>query len=159
MSKDSREATNTQILAEASEWLVEFETDEGDAEMRQRFLSAYDAKHSIKADGNKKATLIIGADDFPFPIPLVNNRTGWEFDAAAGRREICETRWRFIAAPMRQRGVTSAVPQTAYGFERAHPWGQCDAVVRNGPLVSGGSVTTVPVPPPVSGLRLKLAAV
>ena len=49
--------------------------------MRQRFLSAYDAKHSIKAEGNKKATLILGADDFPFPIPLVNNRTGWEFDA------------------------------------------------------------------------------
>ena len=56
--------------------------------MRQRFLSAYDAKHSIKAEGNKKATLILGADDFPFPIPLVNNRTGWEFDPAAGRIEI-----------------------------------------------------------------------
>ena len=56
--------------------------------MRQRFLSAYDARHSIKAEGNKKATLILGADDFPFPIPLVNNRTGWEFDPAAGRIEI-----------------------------------------------------------------------
>ena len=56
--------------------------------MRQRFLSAYDAKHSIKAEENKKATLILGADDFPFPIPLVNNRTGWEFDPAAGRLEI-----------------------------------------------------------------------
>ena len=55
--------------------------------MRQRFLSAYDAKHSIKAEENK-ATLILGADDFPFPIPLVNNRTGWEFDPAAGRLEI-----------------------------------------------------------------------
>ena len=26
-------------------------------------------RHSIKAEGNKKATLILGADDFPFPIP------------------------------------------------------------------------------------------
>ena len=50
--------------------------------------SAYDAKHSIKAEGNKKAMLILGADDFPFPIPLVNNRSGWEFDTAAGRLEI-----------------------------------------------------------------------
>ena len=52
------------------------------------YLTAYDAKHSVKAEGNKKATLILGADDFPFPIPLVNSKSGWEFDAAAGRLEI-----------------------------------------------------------------------
>jgi hypothetical protein len=62
--------------------------DVADAAMRQRFLSAYEAKHSIKTEGNKKATLIVGADDFPFPVPLVNNRNGWEFDTAAGRIEI-----------------------------------------------------------------------
>jgi len=68
--------------------IVESGDDVADAEMRQRFLSAYDARNSIKAEGNKKATLILGADDFPFPIPLVNNRRGWEFDTAAGRLEI-----------------------------------------------------------------------
>ena len=68
--------------------IVESGDDVADAEARQRFLSAYEAKHSIKAEGNKKATLVIGADDFPFPIPLVNYNAGWEFDAAAGRREI-----------------------------------------------------------------------
>jgi hypothetical protein len=68
--------------------IIESGDDVADAEARQRFLSAYEAKHSIKAEGNKKATLILGNDDFPFPIPLVNYNTGWEFDAAAGRREI-----------------------------------------------------------------------
>jgi hypothetical protein len=68
--------------------IVESGDDVADAEMRQRFLSAYDAKNSIKAEGNKKATLTLGADEFPFPIPLVNNRRGWEFDTAAGRLEI-----------------------------------------------------------------------
>ena len=48
----------------------------------------YDAKHSIKAEGNKKATLMLGPDDFPFPIPLVNTKTGWEFDTSAGRIEV-----------------------------------------------------------------------
>ena len=57
--------------------------------MRQRFLSAYDAKHSIKAEGNKKATLILGADEFPFPIPLVNNRAGWEFDPLRDVSKFC----------------------------------------------------------------------
>jgi hypothetical protein len=59
-----------------------------DADARERFLSAYDAKHSLSFEGDKKATLILGPDDFPFPIPLTRNKTGWEFDTAAGRLEI-----------------------------------------------------------------------
>ena len=77
------------VLGKDGQDIIESGDDVADAETRQRFLSAYDAKHSIKAEGNKKATLVLGADDFAFPIPLANNRTGWEFDAAAGRQEIC----------------------------------------------------------------------
>jgi Protein of unknown function (DUF2950) len=62
--------------------------DVADAEMRQRFTAAYDANHSVKTDGNKKATLILGANDFTFPIPLVRTKAGWEFDADEGRIEI-----------------------------------------------------------------------
>jgi hypothetical protein len=76
------------VLGNDAEDIVESGDDVADAEMRQRFLSAYDTNHSIKAEGNKKATLILGSDDFPFPIPLVNNKSGWEFDSAAGRVEI-----------------------------------------------------------------------
>jgi hypothetical protein len=76
------------VLGSRAGDIVESGDDVADAETRQRFLAAYTAQHSIKAEGNKKATLILGADDFPFPIPLVNNKGGWEFDAAAGRLEI-----------------------------------------------------------------------
>jgi len=76
------------VLGNGAEDIVESGDDVADAETRQRFLSAYDAKHSIKADGNLKATLIMGTDDFPFPLPLVNNKGGWQFDTAAGRLEI-----------------------------------------------------------------------
>ena len=76
------------VLGNDAADVIESGDDVADAETRQRFLSAYDAKHSIKAEGNKKATLILGADEFPFPIPLVNNKSGWEFDPAAGRLEI-----------------------------------------------------------------------
>ena len=86
--KTGTKSTLLKVLGKDAEEIIESGDDVADAEMRQRFLSAYDAKHSIKAEGNKKATLILGADDFPFPIPLVNNRTGWEFDPAAGRIEI-----------------------------------------------------------------------
>lgn len=59
-----------------------------DADLRQRFLAAYDAKHSVRFEGDRKAVLIIGPDDFPFPIPLARGKSGWEFDTAAGRLEI-----------------------------------------------------------------------
>ncbi|MFZ5681465.1 MAG: DUF2950 domain-containing protein [Bradyrhizobiaceae bacterium] len=86
--KTGTRRTILKVLGKDAEDIIESGDDVADAEMRQRFLSAYDAKHSIKAEGNKKATLILGADDFPFPIPLVNNNSGWEFDPAAGRKEI-----------------------------------------------------------------------
>jgi Protein of unknown function (DUF2950) len=76
------------VLGNAAEDIVSSGDDVADAETRQRFVAAYDARHSIKAEGNGKATLILGADDFPFPIPLVNTKTGWEFDTDAGRIEI-----------------------------------------------------------------------
>jgi hypothetical protein len=59
-----------------------------DAATRQRFIAAYDAKHQVAMDGDSKATMIIGQDDFPFPIPLVRKNGAWQFDTVAGRREI-----------------------------------------------------------------------
>jgi Protein of unknown function (DUF2950) len=76
------------VLGNTAEDIVSSGDGVADAEMRQRFITAYAAKHSIKAEGNKKATLIVGNDDFPFPIPLYNTRTGWEFDTKVGRLEI-----------------------------------------------------------------------
>lgn len=86
--KTGTRRTILKVLGKDAEDIIESGDDVADAETRQRFLTAYDGKHSIKAEGNKKATLFLGNDDFPFPVPLVNNKTGWEFDATAGRQEI-----------------------------------------------------------------------
>jgi hypothetical protein len=59
-----------------------------DKEALERFVKAWDEKHSIKTEGEKKAIIILGNDDFPFPIPLVKTKSVWEFDTAAGRLEI-----------------------------------------------------------------------
>jgi hypothetical protein len=59
-----------------------------DNDTRQRFVAAFDAKHSISMEGSKKAILMLGKDDFPFPIPLYHTKTGWEFDTTAGRIEV-----------------------------------------------------------------------
>jgi hypothetical protein len=75
------------VLGTDGEDIIDSGDDVADADARAKFLSAYDAKHSLKVDG-RRASLMIGADDFPFPIPLTHNKTGWEFDTAEGRQEI-----------------------------------------------------------------------
>ena len=76
------------VLGRKADDIVSSGDEVADADIRARFASMYDTKHAIKAEGNKKATLMLGPDDFPFPIPLVNTKTGWEFDADEGRIEV-----------------------------------------------------------------------
>jgi DUF2950 family protein len=75
------------VLGANGEDIIDSGDEVADKEAREKFLAAYDARHSVKVDG-KKAALILGADDFPFPVPLIHTRTGWEFDTDAGRQEI-----------------------------------------------------------------------
>ena len=75
------------VLGADGEDIISSGDDVADADARYKFTSSYDAQHSVKVDG-KRATLIIGEDDFPFPIPLIHTKTGWEFDTAEGRQEI-----------------------------------------------------------------------
>ena len=63
-----------------------------DADMRKKFVATYDSKHQVKMDGDAKATLIIGQEDFPVPIPLVRKGDAWQFDTVAGRQEILARR-------------------------------------------------------------------
>jgi Protein of unknown function (DUF2950) len=75
------------VLGADGEDIISSGDDVADTDARSKFVAAYDAKHSVKVDG-KKASLIIGADDFAFPIPLIHTKAGWEFDTDEGRQEI-----------------------------------------------------------------------
>ena len=59
-----------------------------DATTREKFVAAYDAKHQITMEGDNKAIVVIGPEDFPLPIPLVRKDGTWRFDTEAGREEI-----------------------------------------------------------------------
>ena len=85
--KSNSNSAILKVLGPAADDIANSGDEIADAEMRQRFTTAYDAKHSIKAEGNK-ATLVVGNDDFPFPIPLYATNKGWEFDTEVGRIEI-----------------------------------------------------------------------
>lgn len=63
-----------------------------DATTRQNFVAAYDAKHQIAMEGDNKATVVVGQEEFPLPIPLVLKDGKWRFDTTAGREEILARR-------------------------------------------------------------------
>jgi hypothetical protein len=56
-----------------------------------RFMAEYDQAHRLEG-GDGKVILHIGADDFPFPIPLVPDGPSWWWDATAGTGEILSRR-------------------------------------------------------------------
>jgi hypothetical protein len=62
-----------------------------DREGREAFLRAYDTAHAFVPRGSAMV-LQVGADDWPFPIPLVPEGSGWRFDTRQGRDEILARR-------------------------------------------------------------------
>ena len=57
------------------------------------FVSRYDVMHRWRKLENGSEILVVGADNFPFPIPLKKNSDGqWLFDTAAGKEEILNRR-------------------------------------------------------------------
>ena len=57
-----------------------------------RFTLAYDAGHKLVQDSPTKSSLVVGNDDWPLPIPLVKEASGWRFDTEAGREELLARR-------------------------------------------------------------------
>lgn len=62
-----------------------------DKQRRGQFLAAYDEKNRLSNEEGK-TILIVGKDDWPFPIPLVKQGDKWIFDTAQGREEILNRR-------------------------------------------------------------------
>jgi hypothetical protein len=59
-----------------------------------KFAEKARQKHSVTfdADNSKRATLLVGDDDWPMPVPLVEKKGRWRFDTKEGRREILARR-------------------------------------------------------------------
>jgi len=76
------------VFGKAGEDILSSGDKVSDDAIRKRFVESYDAKHQIAMDGDAKATLVIGENDYPFPVPLVRKAGLWSFDTEAGRHEV-----------------------------------------------------------------------
>src|ERR1035438_8451930 len=93
--KAAVEATDTNalhtIFGPAGHGLVSVDVVEAAAE-RELFMNRVKEKVNLVAASDSKQELQLGADGWPFPIPLIKQEGQWLFDTGAGKEEILNRR-------------------------------------------------------------------
>ncbi len=89
--KASQDGNQDEMLAvfgdEGKELVFSGDTVQDKARM-QRFVKSYETKHVlVRKDANTRI-LQVGANNWPMPIPIVNDGGKWRFDTAAGKQEL-----------------------------------------------------------------------
>ena len=59
-----------------------------DLDARTGFVVKYQEMHRFVTETDGTVTLAVGAENWPFPIPLVKKNVSWYFDTATGKDEI-----------------------------------------------------------------------
>jgi hypothetical protein len=85
-SQDDR--SRLDVLGSAAKEVLSSGDPAEDADARETFIVKYQEMHRFVTESNGKVALVVGAENWPFPIPLVNNHGSWYFDTAAGKDEI-----------------------------------------------------------------------
>jgi hypothetical protein len=90
--RDHQEADLRAILGSEGDRVIDSGDRYDDRELHQRFVALYDEKHTIDEDRPGRADLDVGPNDWPMPIPLVENNGRWTFDTKAGAQTIVDRR-------------------------------------------------------------------
>lgn len=83
-------AALTQILGPGGDDIVFSGEYAQDRQHAANFVAEAHEKKSVSVDSQsrKRAFLLVGNEDWPFPVPMVKRGGKWFFDAKAGRQEI-----------------------------------------------------------------------
>jgi hypothetical protein len=86
VQSDNDEAL-AQILGGGVE-LVSTDDKAQDKLEREQFGRKYEEMHRLVRERDGTTVLYVGAENWPFPVPLVSKDGAWYFDAAAGKQEV-----------------------------------------------------------------------
>jgi Protein of unknown function (DUF2950) len=87
-----QEADLRAILGPEGDRVIDSGDRYADRELHQRFIALYDEKHAIDQTPPGHAELDVGPNDWPMPIPLVENNGRWTFDTKAGAQTVIDRR-------------------------------------------------------------------
>ncbi len=80
------------IFGSAAERLVSSGDPIAEKEARERLAASYEDAHRLETEGADKAVIVLGREEWPYPIPLVKWGAGWRFDVKAGAEQIIDRR-------------------------------------------------------------------
>ena len=82
------EHTLLEILGSDGKELVSSGDPQEDKQGQEQFTQKYDQMHRLVKEPDGRVTLYIGAENWPFPIPLAQKNKSWYFDTDAGKQEV-----------------------------------------------------------------------
>lgn len=85
--QSNNEQAITKILGGPSD-LTSSANGDQDKVDRELFVQKYQEMHRLHRDPDGSVTLYIGAENWPFPIPLFAKNGAWQFDPEAGAKEV-----------------------------------------------------------------------
>ena len=77
-----------QILGPGAKQVISSGDPVADKNAALQFSNNYHQMHRLGFNSRNQVILYLGAENWPFPIPLVKQGAGWVFDTAAGEKEI-----------------------------------------------------------------------
>ena len=80
------------ILGAEGKELIESSDPATARQNRRVFIVATGEQWHLEDAAPNRKTLVIGNEDWPFPVPLVKEESGWRFDTAAGSEEVIARR-------------------------------------------------------------------
>ncbi|MFZ6747959.1 DUF2950 domain-containing protein [Undibacterium sp. Ren11W] len=90
--KSNDESALVQIFGERNKDLVITSDKAAALESRQQALKSIETSLFQRQDSDNKITLVMGANAWPMPIPLVKDSAGWHFDSEQGATELINRR-------------------------------------------------------------------
>ncbi len=87
-AEDGNQEEMLAVLGEDGKELVYSGDPVQDKTGMEKFVKSYKTKHAIVAEDDKTRVLQVGTNDWPMPIPIVNDGGKWRFDTAAGKQEL-----------------------------------------------------------------------
>jgi Protein of unknown function (DUF2950) len=87
------EAALTEVLGPDSYDIIHTAEPARDREVAKDFAAQARTRNSVSVEkSGRRAFLMVGDESWPFPVPIVKQKSGWVFDARAGRQEILHRR-------------------------------------------------------------------
>ena len=91
-AKNGEQKAILEIFGDKHKELIGTNDPERDKELRAKVAAMAIERRRFRDNDENSVTMVIGAEAWPFPVPIVKTDKGWQFDTDSGIQEIVKRR-------------------------------------------------------------------